>query len=89
MKMPHIPFTSYSAKDLALDRISGDLVEKLYRTNHSIAQACDEMGVEFDEDMLEDLCQCTHCNVWWYAYELVQDADGNDLCKFCKVYYDF
>lgn len=89
MKMPHIPFTSYCVKDLVLDRVSGDLVEKIYRTNHSIAQACDEMGVEFHQDMLGDLCQCTHCGCWWHAYELDQDADGNDLCKFCKVYYDF
>ena len=87
--MPHIPFSSYSAKDLVLDRNSQDLVEKIYRTNQSISLACDQIGIEFNQEMLGDLTQCTHCNVWWHDYELTVDADGNDLCKFCKVYYDF
>jgi len=87
--MPHIPFTSYSASVLAQDRNSLDLVERIYRTNQPIALACDQMGVEFQEEMLGDLATCTHCGVWWHDFELTQDDDGNDLCKFCDVYYNF
>lgn len=87
--MPHIPFTSYSQKDLVADKNSLVLTEKIYRTNQSIQSACKELDIEFEHEMLGDLCQCTHCNVWWYAFELEQDDAGNDLCKFCKTYYDF
>lgn len=82
-----IPFTSYSAKDLILDRNSTSLIEKLYRTNQSIALACEQIGVEFQEEMLGDLEACTHCGVFWHSYELTSDEDDNNICKFCETYY--
>jgi hypothetical protein len=64
------------------------LVETLYRTNRSIVYACELEGIEeFDIEMIEDLEQCNHCNVWWHGYELLPDIDGNNICKFCESYY--
>jgi hypothetical protein len=66
------------------------LAAALYRTNHSIERGCEEAGILsklFDDNMLEDLYQCTHCNVWWHDYELTPDDDDNEICKFCVNYY--
>ena len=52
----------------------------LYRTNISIVAGCEELG-------LEDLEQCTHCNIWYHGYELIPDLDDNNICKFCSTYY--
>jgi hypothetical protein len=89
VKMPHIPFIYYSPSVLVQDRNSQDLVEKIYRTNKSISLACDELNVEFEEEMLGDLSACTQCGIWWHSHELIQDDSGNDLCRFCDVYYNF
>lgn len=63
------------------------LIDLLYRTNRSIMDACEELGTEFDIEMLEDLEACTNCNVWWHSYELIPDLDDNNICKFCEGYY--
>lgn len=63
------------------------LIEELYRTNTSIMTACENLGIEFDIDLLEDLETCTNCGVWWHSYELLPDLDDNNICKFCEGYY--
>jgi hypothetical protein len=63
------------------------LVDVLYRTNRVVGDACEELGIEFSEELLEDLEQCTHCNIWWYSYELIPDLDENNICKFCCGHY--
>ncbi len=63
------------------------LVDSLYRTNQSIVNACLELGLEYEQDMLEDLEQCSHCSIWYHSYELMPDIDDNNLCKFCEEYY--
>lgn len=63
------------------------LVEELYRTNRSIRTACENLGIEFEADMLEDLEQCSHCNIWYHSFELLPDLDDNNICKFCESYY--
>ncbi len=63
------------------------LVTELYRTNASILDTCDRLEIDFSIDLLEDLEQCSHCNVWWHGYELLPDLDGNNICKFCESYY--
>jgi len=63
------------------------LSDLLYRTNTSIVTGCEELGVEFEAEDLEDLEQCTHCNIWYHGYELIPDLDDNNICKFCSTYY--
>jgi len=63
------------------------MIETLYRTNMSIQDACKLLGVEYDPEALEDLEQCSHCNIWWYSYELTPDLDDNNICKFCEITY--
>ena len=64
-----------------------NLVDILYRTNTSILHACEELGLEFQLEDLEDLEQCTHCNIWWHSYELLPDLDDNNICRFCSTHY--
>lgn len=63
------------------------LTDKLYRTNRLIGDVCEELGIEFSDEELEDLEQCTHCNIWWYSYELIPDLDENNICRFCESHY--
>ena len=82
-----IPFSATSPVDLVLDRNSNKLIDKIYRTNQSIALACEQIGVEFSEEMMGDLEACTHCGVYWHSFELSPDTDDNNVCKFCETYY--
>lgn len=66
------------------------LAKALYRTNHSIERGCADAEILyklFEDKMLEDLFQCSHCNVWWHEHELIPDDDFNEICKFCLGYY--
>lgn len=83
----HIKYSSSSPKDLALDRGSLVVTERLYRTNTSLVQVCKELGISTDNVDLGDLETCTHCGVWWRSYELTPDLDDNNICRFCEGYY--
>lgn len=63
------------------------LADRLYRTNTSIKDACEELDIEFRQELLEDLETCTHCSIWYHSYQLIPDDDGNNICKFCEGYY--
>ena len=63
------------------------LSDLLYRTNTSILVACQDLDIEYNPEDLEDLEQCTHCNIWYHSYELIPDLDDNNICKFCGSYY--
>lgn len=67
------------------------LTDVLYRTNQSIANALLELDIhptEIElEELLEDLAQCSHCNIHYWDYELIPDLDGLPICKFCSSYY--
>lgn len=67
--------------------MANDLTNYLYRTNSSIAKACEELGIEFSPELLEDLEQCSHCDIWYYSYQLIPDQDYNSICKFCEGHY--
>lgn len=64
-----------------------DLTDYLYRTNTSIINACEDLGIEYDNEDLNDLEQCTSCGIWWWSYELAPDLDENNICKFCESNY--
>ena len=64
-----------------------ELSSFLYRTKISIPDACEELGIEYNKDDLEDLSSCTHCGIWYWEYELIPDLDENNICKFCSQYY--
>lgn len=63
------------------------LTEALYRTNKSIVTACDELGILYNEESLEDLAACDACGIWYHEYELIIDEDGLNTCKFCDYHY--
>lgn len=63
------------------------LVAELYRTKTSVVSACKLLGIQFDPEDLEDLEQCSSCNIWWHSYELMPDLDDNNICKFCENHY--
>lgn len=63
------------------------LTDALYRTNRSIMDVCHELGIDYNEEDLEDLSPCDNCSIWYWAYELMQDVDGLDTCKFCDTHY--
>jgi hypothetical protein len=63
------------------------LTKHLYKTNKPIHRACKELDITFEEEDLEDLEQCSHCNIWYHGYELVPDLDDNNICKFCEGRY--
>lgn len=63
------------------------LVERLYRTNTSVLEACRELGIEYNPEDLEDLETCSLCGIHWFSYELLIDTDGLNTCKFCQKYY--
>lgn len=49
--------------------------------------ACKELGIDYEEDLLEDLARCQTCNIWYYEYELMQDVDGYNTCRWCDHHY--
>lgn len=63
------------------------LIKALYKKNTSVLEACKELGIEFEEEMLGDLERCTHCNIWYHSFELLPDQDDNDICKFCETHF--
>jgi hypothetical protein len=62
------------------------LVDVLYRTNSTISRVCEELGIVFDESLLEDLERCTGCNIWYHSYQLIPDEDDNNICPYCLEY---
>lgn len=63
------------------------LVSELYRTSKSVLAACKTLGISYESEDLEDLEQCSHCNIWWHSYELMPDLDDNNICRFCENTY--
>jgi hypothetical protein len=63
------------------------LTDELYRTNTNIVDACRLLGIDYDEEDLEDLEACSLCNIWYWSYELTPDDDGLNSCKFCITHY--
>jgi hypothetical protein len=62
------------------------LVDVLYRTNSTISNVCEELGIVFEESLLEDLERCTGCNIWYHSYQLIPDEDDNNICPYCLEY---
>lgn len=83
----HTKYTYYSPSVSALDKDSSALVAMLYRTNQSIKTACEDLEIEYQSEMTDGIEQCSHCSIWYYDHELIEDLDGNILCKFCEQWY--
>ncbi len=60
------------------------LSEYLYRTNTPVVYACEQLGLRFDEEDLEDLEQCICCDTWFHSYEISPETD---FCKYCEYTY--
>lgn len=63
------------------------LTDRLYRTNHSIPEVCEELGIEYTEELIEDCARCDACGIWYYEYELMLDTDGLNTCRWCDENY--
>jgi hypothetical protein len=84
----HTKYTYYSPHDSEVDKDSMKLGKYLYRKRMTVQEACKDLGIDFEEEMLGDLEQCTSCSVWWHTHELLEDPeDGTNLCKYCESYY--
>lgn len=68
---------------IAGNHLSRKLIKELNGTRKKLSEVCEDLGIEYSE-IIEDLSiqQCTHCNTW--ALKLIQDLDGNPICRFCR-----
>lgn len=57
----------------------------LLKSRKTITQACFELDIEKPEDIdLLTVDQCSHCGVWHYEYQMIEDLDGNFICQYCE-----
>jgi hypothetical protein len=62
------------------------LDKALYRTRNSFRQACQEAGIDYNDELNTSLGECAHCNIWLKPKELIPDLDNNPICKTCFTY---
>lgn len=64
--------------------LSKKLVRELKGTRRRLSEVCEDLGLDYEE-LLESgdlgISQCSHCNTW--SLNLVDDLDGNPICRFC------
>lgn len=60
------------------------LIKELQGTRKLLSEVCEDLGLDYEE-LTESgdlgIEQCSHCNRW--DSRLVDDLDGNPICKFC------
>ena len=56
----------------------------LNNTRKSLRQVCHELDINIDLIDIHQLPidQCSHCNRW--SLLLIEDLDGNPICRFCE-----
>ncbi len=56
----------------------------LLKTRKSLRQVCAELDLDVPEkdELLID--SCAHCGIWHRNYKLVEDLDGNYICRYCE-----
>lgn len=65
---------------MSVDKIEYNLV----KTRKSLKDVCDELGIDMPDIDELVVSQCTQCSVWHYNYKLIEDLDGNMICKYCE-----
>lgn len=60
------------------------LVNRLERTRDTLAQACEELDLDYESVAAMDfgLNMCTHCGIW--SKRLILDLDDNPICSVCR-----
>lgn len=56
----------------------------LVKSRKSLKEVCDSLGIDLPDVEELVVSQCTQCSVWHYNYKLVEDLDGNMICKYCE-----
>ena len=59
----------------------------LYKTRKTIRQACAELGLTFDNEIVTAIEECSSCNIWLRPTALKPDLDGNPICPQCLHFY--
>lgn len=61
------------------------LVAELKGTKRNLREVCEDLGIDYEE-LVESgdigIDQCSHCNTW--STRLVDDLDGNPICRYCE-----
>ncbi len=63
------------------------LEKTLIRTRQTIEAACVQVGLDPDLAVLDNIDQCTDCNIWYKYKDLREDQDGNQICLICLREY--
>ena len=56
----------------------------LNNTRKTLRQVCEELDIAYTDVEVDKLQidQCSHCNRW--SLLLIEDLDGNPICRFCE-----
>jgi hypothetical protein len=57
----------------------------LYNTRKSVLEGCRELGYNYSLDDDINLLCCTSCGIW--LKYMMEDLDGNNICKVCYNTY--
>lgn len=64
--------------------LQAKVVGALNGTRRSLRDVCDDFNLDYEElarNYNIGVSQCSHCNIW--QRKLVEDLDGNPICRFC------
>jgi formylmethanofuran dehydrogenase subunit E len=64
-----------------------ELETVLYRKKASLLEVCRELGIPIEEADIPNLETCSNCSIWFRSTDLIQDLDGNPICKVCNRFY--
>lgn len=58
--------------------------QSLLKTKKSLREVCWELDLDVPSKDELLVAQCNHCSTWHKNYKLVEDLDGNYICKYCE-----
>lgn len=63
--------------------LSKKLVRLLEGTRHKLRDICEDLGIDYEELVLEELPidRCSNCGIW--STKLIPDLDDNPICPVC------
>ena len=64
-----------------------NLEKTLLKTRKSIREACVEAGIEFEVAVINNIAECSHCDIWYKNKDLKPDQDKNPICAICFKFY--
>ena len=64
---------------MSIERVELNIVG----TRASLYQVCQEFNIDLPDPVELCISQCTQCSTWNYNYKMIEDLDGNLICKYC------